>query len=68
MQAIDIGTERRLVLGEGLHLHIRDDVIDPSNLRVRDENYFPVGRMYGDRYVRTRDRITFPPAKGRPTG
>lgn len=68
MQAIDIGTERRLVLGEGLHLHVRDDVIDPATLRVRDENYFPIGRLYGNRYVRTRDRITFPPAKGGPVG
>jgi flavin reductase (DIM6/NTAB) family NADH-FMN oxidoreductase RutF len=68
MQVIDVGTERRLVLGEGLHLHIRDDVIDPATLRVRDENYFPIGRMYGNRYVRTRDRITFPPAKGGPVG
>jgi flavin reductase (DIM6/NTAB) family NADH-FMN oxidoreductase RutF len=60
-QVIDVGSERRLLLGEGVHLHIRDDVFDPSNLRVRDEAFVPIGRMFGDRYVRTRDRVVFPP-------
>ena len=64
MQTIEIGTERRLVIGEGLHLHMRDDLIDTATWRVRDEKYFPIGRLFGDRYVRTRDRLNFPPAKG----
>ena len=62
---LEIGPERRLLMGEGLRLHVRDDVIDPATLRLREDAFFPVGRLYGDRYVRTRDRYTLPPAKGR---
>ncbi|HEX9462808.1 MAG TPA: flavin reductase family protein [Alphaproteobacteria bacterium] len=64
-KVLEIGPERRLLMGEGLRLHVRDDVIDPATLRLREDAFFPVGRLYGDRYVRTRDRYTLPPAKGR---
>ena len=33
-----------------------------------DEFGTHIGRMFGDRYVRTRDRVQFPPAKVAPTG
>jgi flavin reductase (DIM6/NTAB) family NADH-FMN oxidoreductase RutF len=64
-KVLEIGPERRLLMGEGLRLHVRDDVIDPATHRLREDAFFPVGRLYGDRYVRTRDRYTLPPAKGR---
>ncbi len=62
---LELGPTRRLVIGEGVYMHIRDTVIDPATLRIREDSFFPVGRLYGDRYCRTRDRFTLPPAKGR---
>ena len=59
---LELGPTRRLVIGEGVQIHVRDDVIDPATLRVREDSFFPVGRLYGDRYCRTRDRFTLPPA------
>jgi len=59
---VELGPERRLVIGEGVHMHMRDDVIDPATLRIKEDSFFPVGRLYGDRYCWTRDRFTFPPA------
>jgi flavin reductase (DIM6/NTAB) family NADH-FMN oxidoreductase RutF len=61
-RTVELGPERRLVIGEGVHMHIRDDVVDPATMRIREDAFFPVGRLYGDRYVRTRDRFTLPPA------
>jgi len=59
---VELGPERRLVIGEGVHMHMRDDVIDPATMRIREDSFFPVGRLYGDRYCRTRERFTLPPA------
>ena len=47
--------KRQLVLGEVMWLHAQEGVIDPANLRVRPEAYHAVGRLYGNRYIRTRD-------------
>lgn len=54
-QHIPIGTQRHLVIGQILWLHSQEGIVDPENLRVRMENYFPVGRLYADRYSKTRD-------------
>lgn len=64
---IDVNDDRRLVIGEGVHLHVRDDLFDAERFRIRDDRFFPMGRLFGDRYVRTRDRVQFAPAKGHPT-
>ncbi len=61
-QVIEVGDDRRLLLGEGVHFHVRDDLFDPATFRIRGEKFFPVGRFYGNRYVRTRDQFNFPPA------
>lgn len=57
-QKIEIGRRRLLVIGQIHWLHVRDGVIDPATLRVNMSNYFPVGRMFADRYIRTRDQFT----------
>jgi flavin reductase (DIM6/NTAB) family NADH-FMN oxidoreductase RutF len=57
-QQIEIGTRRLLAIGEIHWLHVRDGVIDPDTLRVNMANYFPIGRMFADRYIRTRDQFT----------
>jgi flavin reductase (DIM6/NTAB) family NADH-FMN oxidoreductase RutF len=48
--------QRDLVIGEVVWLHVRDGIVDPATLRV-GEDYAPVGRLYANRYVRTRDRV-----------
>ena len=57
-QQIEIGTRRLLAIGQIHWLHVRDGVIDPDTLRVNMANYFPIGRMFADRYVKTRDQFT----------
>lgn len=48
----------RIILGEVLHLHIRDDLVDPERLYVQTEDAHLVGRMNGRGwYTRTRDRF-----------
>jgi flavin reductase (DIM6/NTAB) family NADH-FMN oxidoreductase RutF len=49
---------RRLFLGEVAWLHCREGIVDPETLRIRSEAFHPVGRFYGNRYVRTRDEFT----------
>ena len=44
-----------IVLGEIVHFHIREDLVD--NFRVDPEGLDAVGRMAGNTWVRTRDRI-----------
>lgn len=62
MQALEVGRSRRIVIGEVLRLHVRDELIEPQSKRIRDDAYHPIGRLFGNSYVRTRDRFTFPPA------
>ena len=56
-QHIPIGERRHLVIGQVAWLHSHEGIIDPENLRVRMENYFPVGRLYAERYTTTRDQF-----------
>jgi flavin reductase (DIM6/NTAB) family NADH-FMN oxidoreductase RutF len=55
---------RQLIMGEGVHFHIRDELWDTTSMRVHMDRYHPVGRMFADRYCRTDDRMVFPPAEG----
>ena len=61
---IDVNGDRLLVMGEGIHFHIRDDLWDHATMRVHMDRYHPIGRMFADRYCRTDDRVVFPPAEG----
>jgi len=54
-QHIPIGERRHLVIGQVVWLHSHEGIIDPENLRVRMESYFPVGRLFAERYSKTRD-------------
>ena len=55
LMTLEIG-RNRIVLGEVLHIHIRDELVDPEKLHVRTENMHVVGRMHGGGgYTRTRD-------------
>jgi flavin reductase (DIM6/NTAB) family NADH-FMN oxidoreductase RutF len=59
-QRIEVGTAREIVLGEVLHIHARDGLIDPITKRVSDQAYRPVGRLFGTRYCTTRQRFELP--------
>jgi flavin reductase (DIM6/NTAB) family NADH-FMN oxidoreductase RutF len=61
---IDVNDDRRLIMGEGLHFHIRDELWDHKAMRVHMDRYHPIGRMFADRYCRTDDRVVFPTAEG----
>jgi flavin reductase (DIM6/NTAB) family NADH-FMN oxidoreductase RutF len=61
---IDVNGDRRLIMGEGIHFYIRDELWDPKAMRVHMDRYHPIGRMFADRYCRTDDRVVFPAALG----
>jgi flavin reductase (DIM6/NTAB) family NADH-FMN oxidoreductase RutF len=56
-QSIPIATGRHLVLGQVVHLHVRDGIVG-ADLRVDMDKLDLVGRMHGGGwYVRTHDRF-----------
>jgi flavin reductase (DIM6/NTAB) family NADH-FMN oxidoreductase RutF len=57
---IEFGPERELVIGEILLVHARDGIIDPQTKRISEENYRPIGRLFGSRYCTTRQRFNLP--------
>jgi flavin reductase (DIM6/NTAB) family NADH-FMN oxidoreductase RutF len=56
---LEFGHGREAVIGEMLVLHARDGIVDPKTKRV-SESYLPVGRLYANRYVTTRQRFELP--------
>ncbi|MCC8979325.1 MULTISPECIES: flavin reductase family protein [Bradyrhizobium] len=64
---IDVNGDRELIMGEGIHFHIRDELWDREAMRVHMDRYHPIGRMFADRYCRTDDRVVFPAAEGAKT-
>jgi len=59
---IDVGPARDIILGEVVHIHARDGLIDPERKRVSEHLYRPLGRLYGNRYCTTRQRFDLPGA------
>jgi flavin reductase (DIM6/NTAB) family NADH-FMN oxidoreductase RutF len=60
LQTTEIG-RNRVIFGEVLELHIRDDLIDVEKLYVRTEQLHAVGRMHGAGwYTRTDDLFELP--------
>ncbi|NIO43445.1 MAG: hypothetical protein GTO41_26795 [Burkholderiales bacterium] len=51
---------RDIIIGEVIHIHARDGLIDAVTKRVSDDDYWPVGRLYGTRYCTTRQRFDLP--------
>jgi len=47
-----------LFIGRILWMHAREGLVDPETLRTRMENYRVIGRLHGNRYIRTQDRYT----------
>jgi len=57
---VEVGPERDLIIGDVVHIHARDGLIDPLTKRIADERYRPVGRLYANRYCTTRQRFELP--------
>lgn len=57
---VAINSAQELVIGEIIHLHARDGIIDPVSLRISEDRYLPIGRLFGNRYCTTRDRFDLP--------
>jgi len=57
---IVISPTRELVLGEIQLIHARDGIIDPHTKRISETNYRPIGRLFADRYITTRQRFNLP--------
>ena len=50
---IEIG-DNRLIIGEVLRVHVRDDIFDPETWLVKPGQYYPIGRMQSPHwYCRT---------------
>jgi len=45
-----------LVIGEVLHIHVRDELAD-ARMHIDADKLRAIGRMAGNDYVRTRDRF-----------
>jgi flavin reductase (DIM6/NTAB) family NADH-FMN oxidoreductase RutF len=55
IEVIDVGVETRMVLGEVVMIHVRDDALDGT--RVNPDVIQAIGRLSGSSYVTTRDRF-----------
>ena len=54
--AIDVGSGRTIVVGNVVHYHIRDDLIDAEKLYIAGERMHLIGRMHGKGwYTHTKD-------------
>ena len=52
---LQLSSERDLVVGEILTMHVRDGLIDPNTLYLDQSKYNIVGRLYPDKYAPLRD-------------
>jgi flavin reductase (DIM6/NTAB) family NADH-FMN oxidoreductase RutF len=53
---VSLGPRSMLEIGRVIHIHIRDDLIDPERMYVRTEKMHLIGRMHGRGwYTRTSD-------------
>lgn len=60
VQTLEIG-RNRIIIGEVLQMHVRDDLVDAEKLYVRTEALRSVGRMHGGGwYTRTQELFQIP--------
>ena len=48
---LEVSRERRLAIGEIIHIHVRPGIVDPERLRVDMKAYRPLARLYGNFYA-----------------
>ena len=60
-QSIKIGDKNRiLMIGEVIHLHAREGLIDPETHYINENNYKPIGRLHRALYTKTDHRFEMP--------
>lgn len=59
-KVLEYAVSRSIVLGEIIGMHFRDELLDEKAMRVRVDQYRPVGRLGGPTYCRTTDRVVVP--------
>lgn len=55
-KVFEFSAQRSIVFGEIVSMYIRDDLFDDEKLRIRVDQFHPVGRLGGPNYCRTSDR------------
>lgn len=64
LSIVELAPGKNLVVGEVVHLHIRDELVDPVKLHVRTDKAKLIGRMHGTGwYARTSDLFDMPRRK-----
>jgi len=53
--SLAFGPGRELLVGEVLHLHAREGLLDPARIYVDMATYQPIGRLFGNLYSTQRD-------------
>jgi flavin reductase (DIM6/NTAB) family NADH-FMN oxidoreductase RutF len=48
---LEVSAERRLAIGEIVHIRVRGGIVDPKKLRVDMKQYRPLARLYGNFYA-----------------
>jgi len=48
---LEVSAERRLAVGEIVHIHVREGIVDPEKLYVDMKQYRPLARLYGNFYA-----------------
>jgi flavin reductase (DIM6/NTAB) family NADH-FMN oxidoreductase RutF len=48
---LEVSRERRLAIGEVVHIHVRPGIVDPEKLYVDLKQYRPLARRYGNFYA-----------------
>jgi flavin reductase (DIM6/NTAB) family NADH-FMN oxidoreductase RutF len=48
---LEVSAQRRLAIGEILHVHVRDGLWDPDKMRVDMTQYRPLARLFGNFYA-----------------
>ena len=55
MMLLDIGPGRKIAVAKVLKMHIRDGMLDLDTYYINQQNYRPIGRMFGKLYTTARD-------------
>jgi flavin reductase (DIM6/NTAB) family NADH-FMN oxidoreductase RutF len=48
---LEVSAQRRLAIGEIVHVHVRDGLWDMEKMRINIDRYRPLARLYGNFYA-----------------
>jgi len=54
---LQISPDRHIVVAKILMMHVRDELLDLETYYINPDKYFPIGRMFGSLYTKTRDHF-----------